>query len=148
MSDRDSIVLKSYEHAERLHEFFASFRYKVLAYLASVNAALFYFAFTQTLGQLLVIPIATVGILSVIILLLLDIRTTEVMKICIDSGKKIEDLAGIPDGTAIYQMLQKRTPRWRGHGRVITYTCALLITSWLLVLGVSFWVPQLLNMHK
>ena len=124
-----------------------SFRFKVIAYLATVNAALFYFIFREQPGQIVAVFITLIGILSVVVLYLLDRRTRELFEICIKSGQEIEDLAGIPNNSGIYQKLgTRKLGRW-SHGLVIRDTSRVIVLIWIAVLIISLCWPKLLNIH-
>ena len=92
MNENNSILQKSYEHTMELHKFFVSFRFKVVAYLATVNAALFYFIFHDQLKLEIAIFVSVIGILSVLVLYLLDRRTRELFQICIDFPENLFSL--------------------------------------------------------
>jgi protein-S-isoprenylcysteine O-methyltransferase Ste14 len=148
LKTKEPILLEAYKNAERLHEFFASFRYKVLGYLATVNAALFYFIFHEQPTQAIAISITIIGMLSVLALYLLDRRTAEVMQICIISAKSIEDMAHIRNNTGTYQKLFVRKPMWYSHKILIASICIVLILLWIVLFVISIRYPYLLNIKN
>jgi hypothetical protein len=145
MDENNLILQKSYEHTMELHKFFVSFRFKVVAYLATVNAVLFYFIFHDQPKLGIAILVSIIGVLSVLALYLLDRRTRELFQICIDSGSEIENYANIPSNIGIYQKLKLRPlGRW-SHGLVIRDSAILLVLAWIAIIILLLCNPSLLN---
>jgi hypothetical protein len=124
-----NIKTESYKNAHDLHKFYVSFRFKIIAFLATANGALLFFWVEKTSDNYSKVFVALAGIVTCLCLWLLDRRNSELFEVCLKSASEVEKHANLGD-FGIYTCLRTRPNNAVSHGRVIYYLSVLGIVAW------------------
>jgi len=137
----EDMDLESYKTAHDLHKFFAAWRYKILAFLATFNGALFY-AYVNQEASFHKIIITIVGIVASAVLYFIDKRNFEIMQICLNTARSIEQNRKVESG--IYSAIEGRPRRKFSYSYRFILTCLLLmfVILWLILLYTNVFVKQ------